>query len=280
MNDKQKFDEQAYDLIETIEDLETGEIKALVKTAYVVARLFPRREKAALKKIINACQDSQWTRVGLFAVPNGDDVVLIPTLKLTQMIAGHWGNLEFGIRECEHAPGVGGQSLVEAFCIDLQKNIQERRRFYIQHAKPISKIKGAEKVRALIDPSEVYSHVANYGARRMRACMLGVIPLHVQEEAISQISSVLIKETFISPGEALLERFRTHNVSEDMLDKWLGYTVHEIKDPDFVNLHFIEASLAQGETRRADWFDLGEDEMGGKAAELNQKLKSKGMAAK
>ncbi len=73
------------------------------------------------------------------------------------------------------------QSTVEAFAWDVEEaNTRQTKVFQVRHWRHTKQ--GGYK---LTDPRDIYELVANNGARRLRACILGVIPGDVIDAAVA-----------------------------------------------------------------------------------------------
>lgn len=252
-----------------------------VQAAFVIAKRFPRNEQVAIARIATSCKRTSLAEVAIYSYPRGKDkrtgkalTVSGPSIRLAEVIAQAWGNLDFGVREVEHEEGFNGYSVIEAYCSDLETNTHQRRVFTVHHKRKVGS--GAKaSVRHLDDPRDVYEHVANYGARRMRACILGVIPRDVVEKAVGQVRETLKKGT----GEPLIDRinrmviaFQELGVSVELIERRLDHATNLITEDELVDLRAIYTSMKDGESKRHEWFDLSSDADGGKAAELNQTI--------
>ncbi|MFJ7922100.1 hypothetical protein ACIQ6U_20415 [Lysinibacillus fusiformis] len=93
------------------------------------------------------------------------------------------GAISYGIQELEQREG---ESVAKAFCWDLETNVRQEKVFTGKHSM---KAKGS--IKKLEDPCDIYEKVANDGARRLRSCILGVIPGDINDKAIGQCPETL-----------------------------------------------------------------------------------------
>ncbi len=77
-------------------------------------------------------------------------------------------------------------STVEAYAWDLETNTKRSMIFEVKHER---KAKG--KINKFDDPRDIYQLVANQGSRRVRACILAVIPGDVVESAVEECKKFL-----------------------------------------------------------------------------------------
>ena len=139
-----------------------------VQAAMVIAKRFPRNETQSYNRIMRACQRKKLAETAMYEYPRGGTKVTGPSIRLAEAMAQNWGNIDFGIVELEQK---AGESQVMAYAWDLETNTRQTKIFSVPHIR--STKKGNIP---LTDPRDIYELVANQGARRLRACILGVIP--------------------------------------------------------------------------------------------------------
>jgi hypothetical protein len=243
---------------------ETGSSREIaeVQAAMVIAKKFPRDPVAAMDRIIQSCTRQSLAEGALYSYNRGGSEITGPSIRLAETLAQGWGNLQFGIRELEQR---GGESTVEAFCWDLETNTRQVKLFQVPHERHTRSGK-----KALTDPRDIYELVANQGARRLRACILGVIPGDVTEAAQKQCEVTLASKADTSPEaiKKLIAAFATHGVTSEMLTKRLGNRLDAIRPAQMIQLRKIFTSLRDGMSVLSDWFEI----QPAPVADLNAKL--------
>ena len=226
-----------------------------VQAAMVIAKKFPRNEAEAFNRIMTSCKRKTLAEEAMYAYPKGGKTITGPSISLAKAMAQSWGNIDFGIVELEQRDGA---STVMAFCWDLETNVRETRIFEVSHE--IEKKGGVRKL--LTDPREIYEMAANYGARRLRACILGILPEDLKEAAVSQCettlkggSTVPLVDRCKKMALVFQEEFQ---VSVHMLEKRLGHRLDATNETEFVGLKKIYVSLRDGMSKREDWFMLAD----------------------
>ncbi len=237
---------------------------AEVQGAILMARKFPRDVVKALDRITIACQRPGLAEAALYTYARGGTDVTGPSIRLAEAIAQQWGNIQFGIRELDQR---NGESTVEAFAWDIETNTRQIKTFQVPHVR-YTKAKGNTK---LTDPRDVYEMVANQGARRLRACILGIIPGDIIETAVEQCESTMKAKADTSPEaiKKLVEAFSNLGVTKEQLEKKLQRRVDAIMPAQVVGLRKIYNSLKDGMSSPADWFE-GRDA----GAELEKRIKT------
>ena len=156
---------------------------AEVQAAMVIARMNPRDPIAAMDRILNACTRPTLANAAVYTYNRGGSDVSGPSIRLAEAMAQSWGNMQFGIRELEQR---GGESTVQAFAWDVETNTRREVTFQVPHVRYTKR--GTTR---LEDPRDMYEMVANQGARRLRACILAVIPGDVTEAAVAQCETTM-----------------------------------------------------------------------------------------
>ena len=125
----------------------------------------------------------------------------------------------------------------------------------------------------LEDPRDIYEIVANKGARRLRACILGVIPGDIVDEAVQECNKTLKGNQKRPTAELILsmiEQFKGFGVGLEMLEKRLGHKLNESTTrTEIVALGKIYNSLKDGMSKPEDWFGEGASESALNESETN-----------
>ena len=242
-----------------------------VQAAVIMAKKFPRDTTAAYKRIMDSCKRKALAEQAMYAYPKGGQNVTGPSIRMAEVLAQNWGNLDFGIRELENK---NGESILEAFCWDIETNVRQTKVFAVKHAIYTKK----DGMKKLTDPRDIYENNANNGARRVRACILGIIPGDIVEEAISAC-----EETLKSAGKdipiadrarSMILAFADIGVTQELIEKRLGHKIDAVIEQELVNLRKIYQSIKDGMAARHDFFDIAKPiAPSEKAAELTAKFK-------
>lgn len=245
---------------------------AEVQAAMVIAKRFPRDPVAAMDRILNACSRPTLAESALYTYSRGGTDITGPSIRLAEAIAQQWGNVQFGIRELEQA---NGASTVEAFAWDIESNTRQVKVFQVPHMRHTKR--GATK---LEDPRDIYETVANNGARRLRACILGVIPGDVIETAVAQCEQTLHAKADTSPEaqSKIIAAFAEFTVTREQIEKRIQRRLDAIQPAQVVSLKKIYASLRDGMSVPADWFE-GTEQTAGEATQQAATLAERVKAA-
>lgn len=240
--------EQAPTTMDTLVTRQAQEVQAMV----ISAKRFPRDEFAAYDRIMKSCERISLAESALYEYPKGGQKVSGPSIRLAEAVAQAWGNLDFGVVELEQR---NGESSMMAYAWDLETNTRQTKVFTVRHER---KAKG--KINVLDDPRDVYELTANQGARRVRSCILAIIPGDVVDAAVEKCKNTLktgYKEPLEDRIRKMIGAFREEfQVSKEMIEKFIGCTVEAFSDNDFVRLRSVYKSLRDNMSKREDYFDV------------------------
>jgi len=222
-----------------------------VKGQIFMAKQFPRNVFQAEQRILDTCRRPALAQVAMYQYPRGGQRVTGPSIRLAEAIAQNWGNLSYGIQELEQR---NGESVAKAFCWDLETNVRQEKVFTVKHSM---KAKGT--IKKLDDPRDIYEKVANDGARRLRSCILGIIPGDIIDKAIVQCYETLagnsqgpLKDRIAKALRSYKEQYR---VTQEMIEAKFGYNADSFTEYDYVELINIFNSLKDGLSKVEDWFN-------------------------
>src|SRR5690625_699934 len=221
-----------------------------VKGQIFMARQFPRNVFQAEQRILDACKRPSLAETAVYSYPRGGTRVEGPSIRLAEVLAQNWGNIAFGIKELEQRPG---ESVAMAYAWDLETNVRQEKVFTVPHMR---KAKG--QIKKLDDPRDIYELVANNGARRLRACILGIIPGDITEKAIEECNRTLTgnnKEPLKDRISVALDAFKDkYKVTQEQIEARMGYNVGAFTERDYADLIQIFTSLKDGMSKVEDWF--------------------------
>lgn len=226
---------------------------AEIQAAMIVAKRFPRDERAAMDRILNACTRPTLADSALYSYSRGGTEITGPSIRLAEAMAQAWGNIRFGFREVARGldeKGVGFSD-VEAFAWDLESNAYKPLVFKIRHWRDT---KGGGY--PLKDERDIYELTANMAQRRVRACILAIIPGDVTETAVAQCDETLNAKADTSKDglKKLADAFAAFGVTQAQIEKRAQCRLEAIRPAQIVQLRKIYNSLRDGMSKPGDWF--------------------------
>ncbi len=222
-----------------------------IQAMAVLAKRFPRDADLAYARIMNACRRKSLAEVATYEYSRGGEKVDGPSIRMAEVLAREWGNLDYGIMQLEQRDD---KSVMLAYCWDLETNVRQTREFYVPHER---KAKGF--IKKLDDPRDVYELTANMGARRLRACILGIIPGDIVEAAVKECDKTLIGANPEPLGDRIrnmVDKFLTDfQVTKEMLEKLIGLPTARFSEKDVLRLGKVYNAIKDGVSKREDVFE-------------------------
>lgn len=226
--------------VQTVESKEIAEIKAKM----FLAREFPRDIQTSLNNIMVACQNPQLAETAIYSYPKGDQEVKGASIRLAEAVAQNWGNFLCGVKELERTDR---DTTVSVFAWDLETNFQDEKRFEIQFIRNTRN--GSYRI---TDEREKYEMMANYAARRKRACILAVIPQYVFDIAMKEcektLENALKGESIEDSKSKMLEAYKAFGdwITESHFETLLGKKWEAVNVKDLVKMRNLYSSIKDG----------------------------------
>lgn len=232
---------------------EAQEVQAMV----VVAKRFPRSQVQAMDRILQACTRPGLAETSLYQYSRGGSDITGPSIRLAEAIAQNWSNFQFGFREVGRGQdGRGGFSDVEAYAWDLETNTRKPISFRVRHWRDTKK--GGY---ALTEERDIYELVANQASRRVRNCILSLIPGDVTEAAQRQCEITLKTTANVTPDsiKKMVDAFSEFGVTRQQIETKIQRRLDTITPALMVSMKKIFASLRDGMSVPSDYFEEQKD---------------------
>jgi hypothetical protein len=243
-----------------------------VQASLIIAQKFPRNLRQVRLDLEEICSDKGLAEESQYAYKRGSSMVTGASIRLAEVLAQNYGNISFGFRELSQGDDY---SEVEAFAWDLQKNTKVTRVFQVSHYRS-TRAKGRQR---LTDDRDIYELIANNAQRRVRACILGVIPKNFQDNAVALCNKALASSDIplAQRIDKLTSAFKELGVTIEMIEGNLGHSLEACNEQSLIKLRAIYKSLKDKMSTREDWFELPKAE---KKEALDMKDIVKGLEAK
>ncbi len=212
-----------------------------VQAAMIVAKRFPRDERESNDRILRACTRRSLAEAAIYEYSRGGTTVTGPSIRLAECVAQSWGNIDFGYVELEQK---GGESQVMAYAWDLETNTRQTKVFTVPHKRHT---KNGDY--PLTDPRDIYEMVANQASRRVRSCILAIIPGDVIDSAVKQCELTLKAGSNVPLEDRIKDmvaKFAEYEVTPEQLRAFIGKNVEAFSEADIVRLGKVYRSLKDG----------------------------------
>ena len=231
---------------------------AEIQGRLMIARANPRSPVAAVDRILNACTRIGLAEAAIYQYARGGTDISGPSIRLAEAIGQEWTNMEFGFRELYRGVGDDGVTFseIEAFAWDLEKNTRRSVTFRIRHWRDRKNGAGYR----LTDERDIYELTANMAQRRVRACILAIVPGDVVEAAVNQCELTLNTraDTSAEAMQKLVSAFSALGITQQQIEKRIQRRLDSIQPAQVVSLRKIYASLRDDMSKPGDWFELVE----------------------
>lgn len=242
---------------------ETREV-AEVKAQIFLAKQFPRDVEQATRSIMRECKNPKLAEVAQYSYPKGSGEkkteIKGPSIRLMEVIARNWGNCDSSLIELERRKD---GSTVKVRFWDFETNAQQSKTFDVNFVRNTRN--GSYVVS---DEREQYEMMANYGARRLRACIQAGIPSYLVEQAIQECEKTLSESI---KGQKSIEDTRKdmlgafHKLADWITPEMLGAVVEKdfnaITVKDIVKLRNLHNAIKDGFVKAEEAFGRGGGEL-------------------
>lgn len=246
--------------------VDAARVQTEVMAMLVAARQMPRDKYNAFDRIKNAFSRPRLATSGMYAYSKGGSDISGLSIRAAECIAQEWGNIQFGFRELKRGKNEKGVAFseVEAYCWDIESNTRRQLVFIVSHWRDTKK--GGYQ---LTDEREIYELISNQAQRRVRSCILAIIPSDVCEAAEEQIAETMKANVDLSPENVgkIAIAFEKFGVPKEAIEKFIQRNIINILPAQVVRLQQIYASIRDGVAKPSDFFDV-KDERGSVQVDL------------
>ena len=237
---------------------------AQVQGQMIIAKRFPRNEEQSLKKIEAACSRPTLARSAVYEYARGGSSITGPSIRLAEAVARAWGNIKSGLEEIESNDR---ETKVRAYAYDMETNDIAEMIFTVRHIRDTKK--GST---VLTEQRDIYEAVANFGARRLRSCILKVIPGDVIDYAVDLCRKTRAAEVKITPETIgkLEEAFKAFGVNRAQLEAFLQRKLEALTTSQYLRLQDIWTGMRDGVTKAEDFFDINLSDQAQAAAKAQE----------
>ena len=239
--------------------IEAGRVIEEVKAQIFLAKQFPREEVGLKAKIVKACEDMDLrdqTTIAFYEYARGNTKIQGLAIRVVEEAALNWGNMSYGFNVLDRIWIDGqGVSKVQAYAWDMESNVRRQITFDVRHWRERSGGKGYE----ITEARDIYELEANQAQRRVRACILAVLPEHIKKAMKDALKENIKK----GGGEPLRDRIvkmvnafaETCSVTQESIEARLKHKIDSINEEELLELRGIYGAIRSGEEKRETFFN-------------------------
>lgn len=226
-------------------------VRELARMQLAIAR--PRDPFVATEKIKRMCEREALAAVATYTYVKGGTKISGPSIRLAEVIAQCWGNLTLEKAEIERG---NGYSMMRVSALDLETNTESHMDFRVSHI--IDTQKGPK---ILTSERDIYENNMNQGSRRLRSCILSLIPGDVVDAALDECEKTLKAQVgdekqFHEKVRKLLKAFANLGINRKMVEERIGRTISAMEPSQYIRLVEIGNSIRDGMSTVDDWFKM------------------------
>lgn len=245
-------DQQQHDSGNALAANAEARVIAEVKAQVLMSRQFPRNPAVSMTNILRECARPTLADAAVYVFPRGKESVTGPSIRLAEVMARNWGNCTYGLEVLERKKGSDGvgYSVVRAYAWDLETNTYIARQFELKHWRQ-TKSGGY----GLKEDRDIYELEANMGSRRMRACILQMIPGDVTAAAVNEcrrVASSGLNAMMADPKQRAVLVAKMQNIfgklgaSTADIEEYLGCKVTDWNADHMLKLKELKNSIEDG----------------------------------
>ena len=242
----------------SVSNYQQNPMQSLINTSPAIAREVARvfvQTQAALSKprnynnIINIvsteCHRKALAEQAIYRYTRGGNDIVGPSIRLAEALARAYGNITFGY---EVVSQTKTSTTIRAYALDLETNMQAERTFSVEHVR--------DNGVSVTPPRDIYEHTSNSASRRVRACILELIPGDIVDYAMDECTATLAETEQINAKKIknLIEAYKKFGVSQEMLEAFIQRKIEAIEPDQMVKLRQIYGSLVDGIAEVSDFF--------------------------
>ena len=216
-----------------------------------IAREIGRNDITVWSEVKRSCSRYEFAEKALYAYPRGGKTVEGITIRLAEEMARLYGHINAGMREISRTKS---ETKVEAFAWDKVTNTRISREFIMRFARDVGG--GSQDVKTERDKYEV---MANFGMRRVRACIEQLLPADLVAMASTQCKRTLAgnsKDPIQDRIRWMVLAFDDLNITLEHLEGYLGHPVEKIVEVKLAELRGVYNSIRDGIAKPDEFFDF------------------------
>ena len=237
---------------------------ATVQGQILIAKRFPRDVDVSLQKIERACSRTRLASLAVYQYQRGGTDITGPSIRLAEAVASAWGNVKYGFDVMESNELT---NKVRAYAYDMESNVQAERIFSVSNFRFTKS--GQYK---MTDPRDIYENIANNASRRIRACILEIIPADVIEYAMECCDRTISQDIEITPDslDKLCAAFAEFGVTKIQIEAKIQRNLSSIGTAQYIQMRKIYASLKDGIAKAEECFPSLEEAKAEREGKGNQ----------
>lgn len=231
-------------------DVNSARAVAQIQGAMAIAKRFPRDENAALNRITNAAKRRRVAEQAEYEYSKGGSSVSGASIRAVEVISQAWGNMISGITEVKRDPETK-ESVMLAYAADLETNNWKFIEWSVPHTTDTRA--GAKN---LSSGRDIYERVMNDGSRRLRNCLLAVIPSDVTDHFLDECNKTLNQDDvpLVTRLSQMCDAMKGIGITQPMIENKMGCAFGSLTERQLAQLRRIYQAIKDGFGKPNDYF--------------------------
>lgn len=231
-------------------DFAAAMLAAQMKTATEAARLYPRDEKAARKKLLKLCRDPRFAEQATFTVEQGGELIYRPSINFARPAADAWGHLHTGSRiiRTQH-----DEEHVEAWAFDAQAVRTVTQPGLVRKLVKRKDPETRREVWVRLEGPDLLAARHREISIVVRRAILDLLPAKLVDDAMAACELAIDKAAhkafesgpIVSLAD-LLEGWFSQGVREEHLVRYCGKALAELKPTEIAKLSGMLRGVREG----------------------------------
>ncbi len=218
----------------------------------IVARRFPRDEKAARARLLQSCERPGFAEDALYSFPRGGATIEGPGVNLAREASRVWGNMRYGteiVRDDDETVQIRG------WAYDVEANNKSSAEDFFK--KLVQRKMGKQTVWVKPDERDMRELINRRGAILERNSLLKLLPPDLIEEAKECCKETMRRAAKHRPDESrekLVTAFRELGITAEMIvTQLLHHPLHQITPDEIAQLRRIYKAIQEGAATWAEY---------------------------
>lgn len=204
-----------------------------------IAKAYPRDIRKVTQTIEGTFSRPRLAYNAMYTYARGGNEISALNIRSAEALANSMENFTFGFKTDDDYQR--HYSSVVTYAWDIERNQKAQREFIVRHERVTKK--GSI---ILTDPRDIYELVANQAQRRVRACILQLVPADLQDLALETIQRTIETNLQLNNQkiDALMQAFKNYGVNRWMLEEYLqGRDIYSMRPDQYMKLIGMGESL-------------------------------------
>jgi hypothetical protein len=235
--------------------------RALIESAFIMAKKFPRNEEDARAKILKTCSIYSFAEKAKYRKPIGNSFIEGPSIRLAEEMYRQWGHMRVDGTVLYDDPG---RRMIQVSAMDMQSGATGTRQFTIEKTVERKSAAGrivlaertnsqGEKISIVVaTEDEVLTKQNATLSKYRRNLIMELIPVDIVQDALSKVVDTIkagVKANPEAAKKSVMDNFAKLGILPSDIEKFLGHPLAQILPDEIVELKEVFMAIHDGEEK-------------------------------